>query len=69
MVGFGELFAQKGDSNHMVEFQIKSGAVSNVIVADHKDYEVTVDVLKEHLPNYFKVVETTWLVHTNYVKR
>ena len=43
----------------MVEFQIKSGAVNNVIVADHKDYEVTVDVLKEYLPSYFTVTETT----------
>jgi hypothetical protein len=46
----------------MVEFQINCGAVSNVIVADHKDYEVTVDVLKEHLPSYFKVTETTLLI-------
>lgn len=46
----------------MVEFQIKCGAVSNVIVADHQDYEVTVDVLKEYLPSYFTVIETTLLV-------
>ena len=46
----------------MVQFEIKSGAVSNVILADHKDYEVTVDVLKEYLPSYFTVTETTLLV-------
>jgi hypothetical protein len=46
----------------MVQFEIKCGAVSNVILADHKDYEVTVDVLKEYLPSYFTVTETTLLV-------
>jgi hypothetical protein len=46
----------------MVQFEIKCGAVSNVIVADHQDYEVTVDVLNEYLPSYFTVIETTLLV-------
>ena len=46
----------------MVQFEIKCGAVSNVIVTDHQDYEVTVDVLNEYLPSYFTVTETTLLV-------
>jgi hypothetical protein len=46
----------------MVQFEIQILAVSNVIVADHQDYEVIVDVLKEYLPSYFTVIETTLLV-------
>jgi hypothetical protein len=53
----------------MVQFEISSCGVTNIMTATRRDYQVTVDVLKEHLPNYFKVVETTFLVHTNYVKR
>jgi uncharacterized short protein YbdD (DUF466 family) len=53
-----------------VEFQITApnGPVNKLVVG-RKDYDTTVDVLKEHLPDYFKVVETTLLVHTNYVAR
>jgi hypothetical protein len=46
----------------MVQFEINCGVVSNVILADHQDYEVTVDVLNEYLPSYFTVTETTLLV-------
>ena len=53
-----------------VEFQITApnGPVNKLVVG-RKDYDTTVDVLKEYLPDYFKVVETTSLVHTNYLAR
>ena len=53
-----------------VEFQITApnGPVNKLLVG-RKDYDTTVDVVKQYLPDYFKVVETTMLVHTNYVKR
>ena len=53
-----------------LEFQITApnGPVNKLVVG-RKDYDTTVDVLKEYLPDYFKVVETTWLVHTNDVAR
>jgi hypothetical protein len=62
-------YRRKEDSMK-VEFQITApnGPVNKLVVG-RKDYDIMVDVLKEYLPDYFKVVETTWLVHTNYVFR
>jgi len=53
-----------------VEFQITApnGPVNKMVVG-RKDYDKTVDVLKQYLPDYFNVVETTLLVHTNDVAR
>jgi hypothetical protein len=77
-VGFGDLFIdqirvatyRRKEDSMKVEFTITApnGPVNNFVVGK-KDYDIMVDVLKEYLPDYFKVVETTWLVHTNYVKR
>jgi uncharacterized short protein YbdD (DUF466 family) len=62
-------YRRKEDSMK-VEFQITApnGPVNKLLVG-RKDYDTTVDVVKQYLPDYFKVVETTMLVHTNYVKR